>query len=297
MPLPTVAYVAQSMGLPGNRYEDTLTMINKHKARLEFFKNEVNQPRFTIASKEQEPDLTGFQFPLIVKPTDRLGSIGVLKVDKEAELSGAIHRAQQLAYSGEAIIEEFVSGCEATVDMISWQGNHYPIIISDTETTGAPFFSKIGYHQPSMLSADIQAKIINEAKKALTALRFDYGVSDIEVKVNENGEVKVIEINPRMGGDATELLVRLSKGYDLVKGVIDVALNQFALPVFPVNKYSGVCYLSKETEYLKSVMDNRDNDPEIVMVQIDREDLRYLQCGGDRSGFLIYQSTQRRSWK
>jgi len=295
--MPMVAYVAQGMGLIGNRYEDTLIMRNKYKVRQAFFKNGVSQPRFTIASKGQNPDLTGFQFPLIVKPTDRCSSVGIKKANNDAELKEAILRAQQLAYSQEAIIEEFVSGCEATVDIIAWQGKHYPITISDTETTGAPYFSKIGYHQPSMLDQDIQAKIIDEAKKALTALNLNYGASDTEVKITENGEVKIIEINPRMGGDATEHLLRFSKGYDFIKGVINVALNQFEEPVFPLNKYSGVCYLSKETEYLKPIMENKENEPDIVMVKIDTDELKYLQCGGDRSGFLIYQSEQRRNWK
>ena len=294
--MPTVAYVAQGMGLIGNRYEDALIMSNKYKVRQAFFKNGVSQPRYTVASKMQSPDMTELQFPLIVKPTDRCSSVGVKKVENEAELQEAVLRAQQFSYSGEAIIEEFITGCEATVDMISWQGKHYPIIISDTETTGAPYFSKIGYHQPSQLSPDIQSKILDEAKKALTALNFVYGVSDIEVKITEKGEVKLIEINPRLGADGTEQLLKLSLGYDVIKGVIDVAMNQFEEPVFPIKKHSGICYLSKETEYLKVVMENKNNDPDIVVVQIDNEELKYLQGGGDRSGYLIYQSEQRRSW-
>ena len=295
--MPTVAFVAQGMGLQGNRYDDSLIMANKYKARQAFFKNGVNSPRFTIAYEGKSPELNGLNYPLIVKPTDRCASLGVKKVGNEEELIEAVLRAQQLSYSREAIIEEFVDGCEATVDMITWQGKHYPITISDTETTGTPYFSKIGYHQPSLLNPDIQSKIINEAKKALTALKFDYGVSDTEVKVTENGEIKIIEINPRMGADSTEQLVKLSKGYDLIKGVINVAMNQFEEPVFPINKYSGVCYLSKETEYLKPIFENKVNDPDIVMVKIDKNELCYLQCGGDRSGYLIYQSEQRKNWK
>ena len=289
--VPTVAYVAENMGLPGNRYEDMLIAGNKFKSRQAFLKNGVNSPLFTIAIEGEEPDLTRFQYPLIVKPTDRCSSVGVKKVNNKTELLEAIQIAQQLSYSHEAIIEEFIPGSEATLDMISWKGKHYPIIISDTETTGAPHYLKIGYHQPSHLNQDIQTKIINEAKKALTALKFEFGVSDTEVKVTETGEVKLIEINPRMGADNTEFLVNLSIGYDLIKGVIDIALGQFEEPIFQYKKFSGVYYYYKDKlEWLKQIVENKENDHDIIKSVIYHEDEIFL----GRIGHIIYQSDQKR---
>ena len=293
--VPIVSYVAEKMGLPGNSFEDSLVSTDKYLMRQAFLKNGVNSPRFAIA--DENMNLTGFTFPLIVKPTDRAGSTGVMKVEKEEDLKNAIEQAKKLSFAGKAIVEEYVSGNEATVDMISWQGKHYPIAISDTETLGGPYYSKIGYHQPTRFSNDIRDKIITEAKKAITSLNIKYGASDIEVKVTDGGEVKIIEVNPRMGGDSTETLVRLSTGYDFVKGVINVAMNQFEEPVLALNKYSGVCFLSKETEYLKPVMENKENDPDIITVDIFDNELHYLQGIAGRSGYFIYQSAQRRDWR
>ena len=286
--VPTVCYVAEKMGLIGNNYKDSLISVNKYLMRQAFLKHGVNIPRFTISGEDM--DVTGFRYPFIVKPTDRGSSIGVMKVEREEDLKDAVERAQELSYKNKAIVEEYVSGSEATVDFISWQGNHYVITISDTETTGAPYYSKTGYHQPSQLNPEIQEKIISEAKKALTALKVNYGASDVEVKVTDKGEVKVIEVNPRMGGDATETLVSLSTGYDYTKAIINVALNQFEKPVFPINKYSGICFLSKETKHLKKIIENRENDPNIVTAEIYDYELRELQSSYDRSGYLIYQS-------
>jgi len=293
--VPTVCFVAQQMGLIGNNYDDSLISINKYLMRRAFVENGVNSPRFTLASEDM--DLTGFTYPLIVKPTDRAGSTGVIKVEKEKDLRDAIEYAKKLSFKNDAIVEECVIGSEATVDSISWQGKHYEITISDTETLGGPYYSKIGYHQPSGLGKDIWDRIIIEAKKALTAVKINYGASDVEVMVTEKGEVKVIEVNPRMGGDSTEELLRLSTGYDFVKGVISVALNQFEEPVFPISKYSGTCLLSKETEYLKPIILNKENDPEIITTEIYDDELHYLQGIVGRSGYLIYQSTKRRNWK
>jgi len=234
---------------------------------------------------------------LIVKPTDRGGSTGITKVEKEEDLKSAIDNAKKWSFTGNAIVEEYVSGSEATVDMISWKGKHYPITITDTETLGGPHFMKIGYHQPTQFSNDIRDKIIIEAKKAITALNIRYGASDIEVKVTEEGIVKIIEVNPRMGGDCTEILLRLSTGYDYLKAVINVALNQFEEPVFNLNKYSGVCFLSKETEHLKPFIENSKDFPEIITAEISDNELHYLKTADDRSGFLIYQSDKRKIWK
>ena len=294
--IPTVCYVAEEMGLIGNRYADTMMTRNKYKARQAFLKNGVNSPRFAIAQEKINPDLTGFKYPLIVKPTDRSGSIGVMKVDRKGDLQAAILRAQQLSINGQVIIEEYVSGLEVSVETISWKGTHYNIMLTDKETTGAPYFVEIAHHEPSELREDIQEKIKAEARKALTAVNYSYGASDTEIKVTENGEVYVIEVNARLGGDFTHEMLRLSTGYDILKGVIDVALNQFEEPVFPISKYSGVCFLSKETEYLEKIIENRKNDPDIVDTEIYNDDLRYLQNNFDRSGYLIYQSSQRRKW-
>jgi len=286
--VPTVWYVAEKMGLIGNKYVEPFAATNKLLMRQAFLKNGVNSPRFTVAGDDM--DLSELTYPLIVKPADRGGSLGVMKVEKREDLKDAIERAKNLSYSNCAVVEEFVPGVESTLDMISWQGKHYPITISDTETTGAPYYSKIGYHQPSRLSLDIQEKIIEEAKKALNALNISYGASDTEVKVTDDGVVKIIEVNPRMGGDWTETLVKLSTGYDFVKGIIDVALNQFEEPVFPINKYAGICYLSKETEHFKKIIKNKGIYPYIIHAEINDNELRYLQSSWDRSGFFIYQS-------
>jgi len=291
----TVCFVAQHMELIGNNYEDSLVSTNKYLMRKAFVKNGVSSPRFTKVSENM--DLTGFIYPLIVKPTDRSGSTGVIKVDQEKDLKESIEYAKKMSFIGDVIVEEYVTGSEATVDLISWQGKHYEITISDTETLGGPHYSKIGYHQPSGLGQEIWDKIIIEAKKALTALNINYGASDVEVKVTETGEVKIIEVNPRMGGDSTDELVRLSTGYDFVKGVVNVALNQFEEPIFPISKYAGTCLLSKETDYLKPVILNRENDPEIITAEIYDNELHYLQGIVGRSGYLVYQSTHKRNWK
>ena len=95
-----------------------------------------------------------------------------------------------------------------------------------------------------------------------------------------------------MGGDFIGSdLVYLSTGYDFVKGVIDVSLGQFSLPIIKNNKYSGVYFLSKNSEKLVPIF-NQTNQFE-VKKEIFNTNLLEINNSNDRSGYLIYQSNKK----
>lgn len=288
--VPTVWYVAEKMGLIGNKYEDALISPNKYLQRQAFSRNGVNIPRFTIA--DDKVDVTGFTYPLIVKPTDRGGSIGVTKVEKEEELKDAIELAQKLSFEKKAIVEEFVPGTEIiAVQCISWKGKHYFITIDDSEGLEGSYY-KTAYHHPADMSDEDIQKAFSESCKALDALNFKYGASEVEVILSKDGDIKIIEVNPRMAGEAECIMAELATGYDFAKGAINIALNQFEEPVFPIKKCSGLYYLRKETEYLRPIIENNENDPEIIEAVVFNEKEAHL----GRLGYFIYQSDRKRSW-
>lgn len=296
--VPTVAYIAENMGLIGNKYADTMITSSKYKARQSFLKHGVSSPRFAFAQKgEAPPDLTGFKYPLIVKPTDRSASHGVMKVNSEKEFEGALLRALNASFKGQAIVEEFVSGSEVSVDSISWNGKHHIFAIRDKVTSGAPYFVEIAHHEPSQLSNESIAKIETEARKALDALNIRYGACDTEIKITEDGDVYLIEVNARMGGDKSCELIGYTTGHDYLKRAINVALGYWDEPVIVHKYHTGVYFLSQEHEWIKQVIENKDKDPEIVEAKITRDELYPLQSSADRSGYFIYQSDKKRIWK
>lgn len=290
----TVNYVASRMGLISNPDEYSEICTNKFKMRQCFMDADVPSPKFTLVDDEGKYSIKGFRFPLIVKPTDRSGSRGVEKVLDPVQLESAIKRARKDSFEGKAIIEEFVTGREISVEGISFEGNHTILQITDKVTTGAPFFVELGHHQPSSLSDEIKDKVKQIVLNALDALHIQYGASHSELKIDEDGNIRVIEIGARMGGDFIgSNLVQLSTGYDFVKGVIDVALGTFEGPKLTQNNYSGVYFLCKETEWVKPLILNYKDNPDIVEARITDPVLRNIECSGDRSGYLIYQSNKK----
>ena len=62
---------------------------------------------------------------------------------------------------------------------------------------------------------------------ALDALEITEGASHTEFKLQNNGEIRIIEIGARMGGDCIgSHLVQISTGYDFVRMVVDIAAGK-----------------------------------------------------------------------
>lgn len=295
LPVPTINYVASRMGLISNSDEYSLMMTNKYQMRRCFRENGVPSPKFILVGQSGGMgDIHGFNFPLIVKPTDRSGSKGVEEILDREQLEQAVKRAQGVSFRHEAIIEEFVTGREISVESISYKGRHFILQITDKVTTGTPFFVELEHHQPSSLSADIQRQVKEIVLCALNALHIKYGASHSELKITEDGDIKVIEVGARMGGDFIgSNLVELSTGYDFLRGVVEVAMGKFHEPELTQHHFSGIYFLSKETKYLKPIIEHWQNYSEIKKVEVTSEELRSIECSGDRSGYLIYQADRK----
>ncbi len=288
----TVNYVADKMGLIGNPVEFTEITTNKYAMRKALIEASVPCPRFVLARGGKKPDVSGLSFPLIVKPTDRSGSRGVEKIDRADMLDNAIARATSESFSDEAIVEEFIEGREISVESISFKGRHYILQLTDKVTTGAPYFVELEHHQPSSLPEATKQRVCDVVLRALDALHIQNGASHSELKIKESGDIYVVEIGARMGGDFIGSdLVRLSTGYDFLNGVLQVAFGRFEEPVIEHRGFSGVYFLSKETESLLPLMQDWKNHKEIVKCEItDPENIKNVLQSADRSGYLIYKS-------
>ena len=294
---PTVAYVANKMNLVGNDYEAAVRANNKYQMREAFMKAGVPCPKFMMVTpnifetEAIKDEFKKLHYPIIIKPSDRSGSLGVTKVEYPADLYSAIELAMEKSFKHQAMVEEFIEGREISVEFISYNGVHYPLQITDKVTTEAPHFVELEHHQPSTLPDEMFTTIYDITKTALKALGLTNGASHAEYKITKDGRIAIMEIGGRMGGDFIGSdLVRLSTGYDFVKGVIDVALGEFEEPVKTLNMCSGVYFLCKETEHLKTIIENWEENPSFMEGEITDTELRVVTCSADRSGYVIYQS-------
>lgn len=290
MAVPSICFVAEKLGLISNSVHSAEVSTNKAAMR-NAFKGKVNNPRF-LALQNYSGFSGDFRYPVVVKPADRSGSRGVVKVMDEAAVEEAIRDAVGESFSGMAIVEEFIEGREVSVESISWKGRHYILAITDKVTTAAPHFVELAHHQPAILDDEIRKNLEKETIKALDALDIVYGAGHAEFKITDNGEIFVIEVGARMGGDFIgSHLVRLSTGYDFLKGVIDVALNRFTAPQFTTFAAAGVYFLCEDTKRLLPYFES-ETAFEVTKVLLDHN-LKAATSSNDRSGFLVYQAPNR----
>lgn len=222
----TVNYVAEEMHLVGNSMDVTYRSTNKFLMREAFAKGNVPIPKYFLVNEENSMDALHLSYPVIVKPVDRSGSRGICKLDNSKGLKDAVQHALQEGFQKNVLIEEFAEGQEYSVECISYRGQHTFLAMTLKYTTGAPHFIETGHLEP----APVSVAILNEVKRvvfhALDTLGIQNGASHSELKIDESGNIKIIEIAGRMGGDAIgSHLVKYSTGYDFVKMVIDVAVG------------------------------------------------------------------------
>lgn len=291
----TVNYLAEKLGLPGNTMRCSALTTNKFLMRERLAERGVLCPGFVKhTSGTGSVDANHLKYPLIIKPVDRSGSRGVTKIETMFEMSDAISRAITESFAGECVIEEFVTGKEYSVEMISFRGEHHFLQITEKETTGAPYFVESGQHQPADLSATVKTGIIKTVTAALDALEVTNGASHTEVLVTKSDEVYIVETGARMGGDYIgSHLVQLSTGYDFLKGTILVALGEFEEPVLDYPAFSGIYYEIPKPGVITGVVDNTHLYPEIVQTEVYYKTgyhLPEVKESNQRAASFIYKS-------
>lgn len=292
--LPTVIYVAQNLGLVSNTEECVRRLANKYTMRNSLNAAGIRNPQYAIVTNQSELDKLNIPFPCIVKPVDSGGSQGVTMVNQKEDLMRAYERSLEYSHSGGVIVEQYVDGREFSVEYLSHNGKHFNIQITDKVTSGAPYFIELQHHQPANISNELRNRICTIVEKALTALCVENSPSHTEIKLTSNDELFIIETGARMGGDyITSDLVRLSTGYDMVKGSLELATGDFLPPRIENRWFSGIFFYCSLTPHVKQYIDNASNNPSIVQASYLLEEIKDCKRNGDRNGYFIYQSDHK----
>jgi biotin carboxylase len=160
-------------------------------------------------------------------------------------------------------------------------------------TTGEPHFIETGHMEPAPIAPDILEKVKKIVEHALNTLGLENGASHTELKIDSSGNIKLIEIGGRMGGDCIGSdLVRYSTGYDFVRMVIDVACGNE--PVF--EKVCTPCpvkvvfLLTKEdvSEYERLLCEEPDKI--IKLVNYHPENIGHITDSSNRGGCYIIKA-------
>ena len=222
-----VNYVAEKMNLPGNPDDTTLRCTNKHAMRECFAINGDPSPKSILVEKAIDLDGVELRYPIIVKPIDRSGSRGISKLNNNEHLAEAIEAAKEQGFIKKALIEEYATGQEYSIECVSYNGQHHFLQMTKKYTTGAPRCIETGHLEPAVMSDETRENVRKVVFHALNSLGVRNGASHSELKIAKDGMIRIIEIGARMGGDFIGSdLVHMSTGVDFVRAVIQIALGE-----------------------------------------------------------------------
>lgn len=283
--LSTVIYVAENMGLRQNTIESLEFIKDKYTMREAMKKNDIPIPGFFHVRTEKELENLELKYPVIVKPVDNGGKKGVSLVKSQQELIRAFNYAVENSRDKSALIEEYVAGREFSVEYLSYDGKHYFMQLTDKENTGAPHFVETAHHQPANVTQEELEKIKEITEKTLTALNITNSPSHTELKLNEDGEIYLIEVGARLGGDSiTSDLAKLSTGIDLVDEALKVATGDFK-PIKQKNiAYASKYYYIPGKEWIKELV---NQDKEYIFAVEKKVSDEMPLSNGDRSAWAI----------
>lgn len=283
----TVSRLAEALKLPGNSPECIEISTNKYAMREAFQKAGIPVPGFYCVDKA-EPFLYDMKLPIIVKPTDRSGSRAIMKLESFDGLEEAIRDAVEQSFEKKAIVEEYIEGEEYSYETISCRGKHRNLAVTKKFTTGAPHFIETGHCQPSGLSEEMLERVHRMMMAALDALKITDGASHGEFKITPDGEIRIIEIGSRMGGDCIGSdLVYLSTGYDFLEMVVDTACGKEPVIVSKKKQqYAEIRFLFTMEDVEQMRIYEREHPEEIY--RISELDLSHLGCVSDSSTRLGY---------
>lgn len=300
----TVNYVAERLGLVGNSKYCTEVSTNKKLMRECFAQNGDPSPKsiqvdmeairdtFSDDSIDDFLSLNEVSYPVIVKPTDRSGSRGIFKLSSKKGLANAVKVASDVSFESGVLIEEFVDGEEYSVEYVSWNGKHQFLQLTKKYTTGEPHFIETGHLEPAPVSEKTLQNVKRIVEHALSSLQIRYGASHSEIKITEDGKIKIIEIGGRMGGDFIgSSLVKLSTGVDFVQAVIEIALGiKPGLKQLLEPKTAGIRFVltKKDIEAYHEI--KKDPEVEVVYEEIHPVKDNAVMDSSTRYGCFLFAS-------
>ena len=297
-----VSKIAQNLGLAGISEKAALNVTNKIRMKEVLGKNNIPISPFVSAKSLPEAieKVRSLKFPLVIKPADRAGSRGVLKIKDNRDLSRFFSVSLSKSRCAEVILEEFVDGIESTVDSVTMEGKTYVLGISDKKKIETPNIIAMDLTFPPDYSKSMQEKVKEIVREALRVLSIDFGPSHVEVIVDNEGP-KIIEVAGRAGGGLipSDILPHLCN-FDVIETYIKLALGEN--PTIPdsepkesvvlrffkapkegiLNKITGIEEAGRMENVLKL---------DFIVKKGDR--LRPLREDNDRVGFAIVRGKDR----
>ncbi|MDE7371003.1 MAG: ATP-grasp domain-containing protein [Desulfovibrio sp.] len=204
--VPTVAYVAEKLGLRGIGSDVAEKFTNKYKMRLAAAEAGVSIPKFAHAKNLSEATGIGdsIGYPLIIKPVDNSGSRGIYKIHSTEELKQRFPDALAFSANSEVILEQCLSGPGYLADGFAMGGEYHTLDVGKKENfEGQNLFasSRCIYQSPASDLPEILRKVVETNDKLIRSMKLPFGITHADYIHNiADGKIYLVECAARGGG-------------------------------------------------------------------------------------------------
>jgi biotin carboxylase len=239
----TSAHLSAALGFPVLDPDAVARCRDKSATRRALTDAGFPQPASRAVSSLAEArafaDETGY--PIIVKPRNLGGSLGLSKVERPEDLDAAFALTDGTRMGGirqfddYVIVEEFLDGPEISVECVLFKGECTPLIVARKVLGGSGdlAFEEIGHDVDAGDTLLSDAEFHDTLTRVHAAVGFTDGFTHIEFKLTPDGAKHVIEINVRLGGGMIPYLGLLTSGVDAPLAAADVAVGRPPSVTFP----------------------------------------------------------------
>lgn len=224
---PTVAYVAEKLGLPGNRFDQVMAYCNKNTYRENCDKIGNPTPMHVAVDSVDFPGLD-CPLPWIVKPADSQSSVGVQKIEKKEDLKPALEAALSHSKTHGAIVEQFFTGKEVVCEGFIENGKFYLLAFADRKyfvLKDLLIPSQTVF--PSLIKKDLLNQVLECEQRMASYINPSFAIVHSEYLVNEEeNKICVVESALRGGGVyISSHLMPLATGIDINDILLDKVLG------------------------------------------------------------------------
>lgn len=228
-----VAYVAETMGLPGNSVSAIDTLASKKSFRK--LQREIGMfaPNYFEVSSlnELNEKIGGMKFPVIIKPSESSGTRGTTKIssaDDLNEIEKAFKLCKDFSRNDLVTVEEYIAMPSLTViegdifvnnGEILWDG-----LFLTRRSEAAPMIP-MTYMFPLRLEDNKRQRVKHDLEAAIRNSGIQHGQYNAELYFTEDEELFIIEINARQGGNQIPKAIKLHSGIDMDKLLVTTAVG------------------------------------------------------------------------
>ena len=225
----TVQGVLELLSVPytGSGVLASALAMNKPMAKRIWHTQGLPTPSWQLLEKTAPWDLT-LPYPVVTKPSTEGSSVGVSIVRSPETFHSAL--AEAFRYDPQVLIETYIAGKEVTVGILGEKALGAMEVIAKGEFHSYAVKYTAGLEEfrlPAPLAPAVYEHVLGVALAAHTALGCS-GYSRVDTRVNEQGEVFLLEVNSLPGLTPLSWLPRIAAHTGLDYGDLVEAILQGA---------------------------------------------------------------------